>query len=194
MSETSGGENAFPELLTERLRLRRIIASDVSAVLDLFGDERVVEFYDLARFTSPDQAEKMISQFDEMHAARKGIRWAITLRSEDRLIGTCGFNEWLKISRRGTLGYDLTPSHWNHGYMTEALRAVMDYGFKEMNLNRLEAYVMSGNLGSIQLLRKLGFQLEGVLRQRGFWKGAFHDLQLFASLREDAMVQGKEWG
>lgn len=69
--------------------------------------------------------------------------------------------------------------------MREALTAMLAFGFGPMQLNRVEALVVPENTPSQHLLRRLGFECEGLLRQHGFWKGSFHDLHLFSLLKKD---------
>ncbi len=72
--------------------------------------------------------------------------------------------------------------------MTEALEAMLRFGFDAMSLNRIEADVTVGNDASVRVLEKLGFQREGLLRQRGYWKGSYHDLWLFSLLRDEIAI------
>jgi ribosomal-protein-alanine N-acetyltransferase len=86
------------------------------------------------------------------------------------------------------LGYELHPDHWRKGLMTEALQAVLEFGFHggaTPVVHRMEALVDSRNTASIRLLEKLGFQMEGVRRHFGFWKGFYVDVLLFAMLNTD---------
>jgi ribosomal-protein-alanine N-acetyltransferase len=69
--------------------------------------------------------------------------------------------------------------------MTEALHSVIAYGFDHLRLNRIEAWVMPENRASSRVLEKLGFSSEGVLRERGFWKGTYHDLEMFSLLKRE---------
>ena len=85
----------------------------------------------------------------------------------------------------GEIGYELAKAHWRQGIMTEALFAVIEFGFQAIALNRIEAMVMLENTASFKLLQKLGFLEEGILREYGYWKGQFHDLRIFSLLKKD---------
>jgi ribosomal-protein-alanine N-acetyltransferase len=174
-----------PTLETERLILRAITVADAPALFSIFGDAEVTRFYDLETFTTIDEAEALARQFASTQAAGRGLRWGIQPRGQSQLIGTVGFNDWAQASRRCGLGYDLARSQWGSGLVPEALRAILAHGFVTLGLNRIEAFVMQGNDRSMRLLRKLGFREEGILRQRGAWKGRFHDLTLFALLQSE---------
>jgi ribosomal-protein-alanine N-acetyltransferase len=101
------------------------------------------------------------------------------------LIGTVGYHKWEKAYFRAEIGYDLSPDCWGQGYMTEALRAVISHGFERMGLNRIDALVYIHNDRSTQLLQRLGFRQEGLLRDYFCLNGIFFDHYLFALLRRE---------
>ena len=84
----------FPELETDRLELTQIRENDRDAVFDLFSNDLVVEYYDLATFTDISQAKELVSLFSSRFESSLGIRWAIRIKGAPCLIGTCGFNSW----------------------------------------------------------------------------------------------------
>jgi ribosomal-protein-alanine N-acetyltransferase len=173
---------AFPEIETERLLLREILPDDAPAILAIFGDPAVTRYYDLETYTNLGQAQELIDFFDESFELERALRWGIERKADGKLLGTCGY-VWLRRFR-GEIGYDLAQAYWRNGYMSEALDAILEFGFVELDLNRIEALTMTEHLASADLLRKLGFCEEGILRQHDYFKGAFHDMRLFAILRE----------
>lgn len=179
--------DSVPTLQTDRLTLRRVRSdSDLAALYDLFADPDVARYTDTGPFTALSEAVEVMTWIDDIFTRRQGMRWALTLKhDEDTLIGTAGYNWWHHANSSSEVGYDLARRYWNQGLMTEALRAVLAFGFDQMALNRIEAEVTVGNESSIRVLAKLGFQREGLLRQRGFWKGAYHDVWLYSLLRGD---------
>ena len=175
----------FPQLETDRLILRKMTPDDAEPIFQIFADDEVTKFYDVASFTSIGQARELIELNLERFNRREGIRWAIVRKEDDTLVGTCGYNNLYKTSRRGVIGYDLARAYWGKGIITEALRVMIRYGFEGLGLNRIEAFVMPENLASMNALRKLGFREEGVLREYGFWKGQFVDLKCFSLLKRE---------
>lgn len=174
----------FPILETVNLRLRELVPSDADNVLRIFADDEVTRFYDFDTFTSLGQAADLIVRQATRYEKGEAIRWGITQRANDVVIGTVG----LVISRSsaiGGLGYDLARPYWRRGIMTEALRIVIGYSFLSVNLNRLQALVMPGNVASINLLEKLGFVEEGILREYAFFKGRYQNLHCFSLLRRE---------
>lgn len=176
----------FPTLRGEQLQLRALAATDADAVYRQFSDDEVTRYYDLDTFTDPAQGEQLVASWLQRYERRFGIRWAICrLDSPAQLIGTCGYNLWIQGSARAVLGFDLERSHWRQGIMTEALQLTLDYGFGTMELNRVEAVVFRDNAASCNLLAKLGFTREGLLRQYEYLHGSFEDMYMFSQLRQD---------
>lgn len=180
---------SFPEFATSRLVLNKIETDDVEALYSLFSSSDVVKFYDLERFHERSQAEKLIQLFHSRYDASLGIRWAIRLKSDGALIGTCGFNSWNEKMRNATLGYDLKPSLWCQGIITEALTAVLRGAFAGVlpcgALHRIQADTIPGNVASEKVLLKLGFVEEGLRRDCAFFKGAFYDMKCFGLLQTE---------
>ncbi len=114
-----------------------------------------------------------------------GVRWGITLKGSDELIGSAGLYKWTKKTSQVETGYDLDPEHWGQGIMTEAMTAIIDHAFDVMKVNRIEALVSPRNKHSMRLVRALGFRKEGVLREHDFYNGKFTDDYLFALLKRD---------
>ncbi len=175
----------FPVLETERLRLRMVRPGDITAVFEIFGDEYVTRYYGLETYTSIDQAAERIHIYRRNFSKRRSIRWGITFKDSEWLLGTVGIMNWKPRFYNAALGYDLARRYWRQGIMFEALTAVLNYAFTTMQMNRLEAFVMPQNKPSSQLLEKLGFQNEGLMREYGYWRGKFHDLNLYSILRDD---------
>ncbi len=176
--------DTFPSLETTNLHLRALRPGDGEAVYRLFADDEVTRFYDFDSFTGLGQAADLITRQSARFALGEGLRWGITQRNTDVVIGTIG----LMIDQQnaiGSLGYDLAHPYWRLGIMSEALAIVTRFGFRTVNLNRLEALVMPGNIASLKLLAKLGFTEEGLLRQYRFFKGRYQDLICLSRLRQE---------
>lgn len=175
----------FPQLETKNLLLRRMHSADASALFKVLADDEVTEFYDDDAFTDISQASDQIEAWENGFKNKGCIRWGITRKDEGYIIGSCGYYGFHTWYRRASIGYEIARNNWRQGIMTEALSAIIDYGFGEMELNRLEAVVMPENTASIKILEKLGFRKEGLLEEYEKWgsKG-FVDLCMFAMLRK----------
>jgi ribosomal-protein-alanine N-acetyltransferase len=117
--------NMFPQLETSRLLLTELVHTDAQGVFDVFSNEHVVEFYDMAAFKTIVEAEQLIQRMRDRYESKAGIRWGLRLKSSDRLIGTCGFNSWIPAMRNAVVGYDLGESFWGKGLATEALTEII---------------------------------------------------------------------
>jgi len=177
--------DSFPELNTNRLFLREISQEDAEAIFDYFSMDIVTEYYDLETFDEIIEAKQLIKAFRHRYLENKAIRWGIVLKGENRLIGTCGFHSIEFEHDKLEIGYELHPTYWKRGIMTEAITAIIKIGFESMNANRIEAFYDPDNVASEQLLKKVGFQKEGVLRERFFEKGQYVDATVASYLRRD---------
>lgn len=177
----------FPTITTERLVLREITEVDHEWYLKHFS---LPEIVDGTGFPAPkDMAaarEELESYIMKLFRESTGIRWGITFKGSDELIGSCGFYKWEHDPhRRIETGYDLHPAHWGKGIMKEAMTAIIDYGFENMGLNRITLLAVSFNERSIALARRMGFVREGTLRENAFFRDGFYDDEYFAMLRSD---------
>lgn len=175
----------FPQLETKNLILRETKLADAPAVFQIFADDEVTKYHDLDTATSLKQAHFLIERRAERFKNNQGIRWGIARKQDNIIIGSCGYS--IRNRFQAEIGYELARAYWRKGIMTEALRAIINWGFHQLDFNRIEAMVMVENIASINLLGNLGFVEEGLLREYGFWKGQFHDLKVFSLLRKDYM-------
>lgn len=176
--------DTFPILHTDRLDLIEIKQEHLRDIFKLFSDSKVTQFYNVVTLSKEEEAQKFIDWFHNRFADKAAIRWGISLKGHNSIIGTIGFNNFTK-RHRANLGYDLQADFWNKGYVTEALKIVIDFGFKELDLNRIEAEVMQGNIASERVLTKLGFTREGILRQWMYWNDKHYDMTMFSFLKAD---------
>jgi ribosomal-protein-alanine N-acetyltransferase len=176
---------AFPTLKTERLILREIIPSDAEALFRIRGDYEVTKYNIGTAYDRLEQAEDLIAAMAQAYREEKEIRWGISFKTENTLIGMVGYNYWIRRDARGSVGYDLARAYWGQGIMTEALAVVVAFGFRRMGLNRIEADADARNPASARVLAKVGFHQEGLQREQFYEDSSFNDLVLFALLRKD---------
>ena len=143
--------------------------------------------------TAPDEGAvwSIIEWANEIYAQQSGIRWAVTLKPDSTMIGSCGFHLYNPANRWLEIGYELHPDYWRQGLMSEAVSAVLRFCFDRLRVHRIEANVTVGNAASAGLLRHLGFVLEGTWRERVFWRGQFHSLWQFSILEAEYRQRGQ---
>ncbi len=176
--------NGFPVLETERLRLVEITQEHLEDLFKLFGDGSVTKYYNIKTFKEPKDGQLYLDWFINRFKEGLGIRWGIQLKGEAGIIGTIGFNNFTK-NHRANLGYDLQSAYWGKGYIPEALEAVIQYGFGQLQINRIEAEVMVGNIASEKVLLKAGFQQEGILREWMYWDNRYFDMVMYSRIKEE---------
>jgi ribosomal-protein-alanine N-acetyltransferase len=174
--------SAFPTLYTPRLCLREITLDDAEAIFAIRGDHAVTRHNIGPAYRDIERARLLIAEMRDAYAHMQELRWGITLPPDRQVVGMVGFNDWHRTDRRASVGYDLAQTYWGQGIMPEALGAVLAFGFRAMDLNRIEATVSAGNPASVRVLEKLGFVLEGRQREQYYDEERFCDLLLFGLL------------
>jgi len=124
-------------LSTQRLRLRPLRGDDAPALLTICSDPQVMRYSSSPPWHAIEQAQALIARDREAMAAGQYLRLGI--ERDGGLIGYCTLFQLDPQNRRAELGYVLAVSAWSHGYMGEALRALLDYGFGTLDLHRVEA-------------------------------------------------------
>lgn len=176
----------FPLLETDRLILKELNYKDLNTLFQYWSDDEVTKYMNIDSFTSTKQVEDMVNLLNDLFQNKQAIRWGIFEKKNNQLIGTCGYNTGFnKEACIGEIGYDLGKMYWGHGYMQEALRSIINYGFIELNLNRIEGYVILGNAKSENTLDKLGFKKEGILREHGCYKDNYWDECIYSLLKRE---------
>lgn len=184
----------IPDIQTERLSLRAISNTDCEGVLRIFSDPLVVEYYDIAPLSDRAAALRMIEGFAAWFKLGDAIRWGIWHAESDVLIGTCCFDQIHRSFRRVNLGYNLSSKFWGSGYASEACQAIVQWVLKDglgTPVNRIQAVTVPENVKSERVLKRLGFQREGLLREFGFWGGLPRDMNMFGLTKSDWDFHGK---
>ena len=107
------------------------------------------------------------------------------MKGGEEFIGEIGFYDYEQKHRKAEIGYKLSKKHWRKGYMSEALEAILDYMYGNLEINRIQALVDPRNPPSYLLLEKYGFKQEGTLRDYEFEKGDYVDLIMLSLLRRE---------
>ena len=176
---------APPVLRTARLVLRPMAGTDNHALLAVMADPEAMRYFSSAPWSTLAQADASIDNTLADYASGAALRLAITLDGSNELLGTCTLYAFHRTNRRCEIGYILGRPHWGKGYMGEALIALLDYGFTQLALHRIEADIDPRNLASGKLLVRLAFRPEGYMRERWIVNGEVSDSALFGLLRSD---------
>ena len=152
------------ELITSSLKLRLLKRSDVAAIQREVSDPRVARYTTIPHPYPENGAEEFLTLVEKQHAEQTTFTFAIELRGESQLIGVIGIGND-KVHRQAEAGYWISPNYWGRGYATEALQAIINFGFEELNLKRISTGVFAGNDASVRVQEKCGLVLEGTLRE-----------------------------
>lgn len=120
--------NTFPIIETERLILREVTNEDALAMFDYLSDQDVVKHMGLEPYKTPTEVLEEINWYQLIREEGTGIRWGITLKNMDTVIGSCGFLNMHPKHYRAEVGFELSKLYWGKGIAKEALKAVLDYG------------------------------------------------------------------
>ena len=172
----------FPILSTERLLLRRIEESDVNEIFILRSDKRVMQFIERRSAKSIEEALLFIQNINDLIKNNDAIQWAIIFNNDPKLIGTICIWNISKEHHRGEIGYVLHTDAHGKGIMQEALKAVINFGFKILKLHSIEADVNPDNIPSIKLLERNKFTREGYFKENIFFDGKFFDTVVYSLL------------
>ena len=134
----------FSEIKSERLLLRKIEESDWEVVLFLRSDKTITKF---------------IERPENRKTKNKSISWGITIKTNPQIIGTICLWNFSKDNKIAEVGYDLKLEFQGNGIMSEALNCIINFGFNELKLDKIEAFTHTKNENSKRLLEKCEFLL-----------------------------------
>jgi RimJ/RimL family protein N-acetyltransferase len=175
----------FP-IETERLVLREFRASDESDVHAYAGDPEVVRLM----IWGPNTFEQTRAFLQTVLKAqeqwpRPFVELAIEPKGEGRMIGSIGLRVKDERNRSADIGYVLARKDWGCGYMTEAVRAILEVAFRRLELHRVWATCDPGNHASYRVMEKVGMRREAHFRKDAMKKGEWCDSYLYAILAEE---------
>jgi len=165
--------------------MRWISEDDVAAIYDIFSDPQVMRYWSSGPLTDREAAAAM--QRDIADGNRSGLKWkwGLALNDTNVLIGTVTLFNLSLDNGRAEIGYAMGRKYWGQGYMHEALTALIVHAFDVLNLRRLEADVDPRNTSSVRSLERLGFQREGLLRERWHVGGELQDAYFYGLLKRE---------
>lgn len=177
----------FPTLQTERLILRAFNIEDAPAVTKYVSEKAIAATtLNIPHPYVQEMAKEWIGTHKEAYENGQAVRFAITSGETGELIGAIGL-EILAVHERAEVGYWIGKPFWSNGYCTEALIAVLQYGFESLGLERIYASHFRKNPASGRVMQKAGMEYEGRLRHHVKKWGEFKDLEIYSSLRSSSM-------
>jgi [ribosomal protein S5]-alanine N-acetyltransferase len=170
-------------LIGSRVALRALNSGDKESIFALFSDSEAMRYWSYPPYTELSQAEQRLEK--DVAGVEKGewLPWGVALG--ETLIGTVTLHDLNPEQGRAELGYMLGRKYWGRGLAREAATLAIDHAFGTLGLRRLEADIDPRNVASAKLLERLGFQKEGVLRERWRVGEEISDTALYGLLKRD---------
>lgn len=173
------------QLHTERLLLTGFSQADMTFIFENHTKDEIMKILghrsDEEYLTEEQKQRNGYGSYN-----RTFILFLLTEKASNRIIGRCGLHNWNKDHKRAEIGYHLSDENDKRkGFMSETVSAVLDFGFNELKLHRIEALVGSTNIPSLRIIEKHGFVKEGLLRKHMLIAGEYQDSVLFAKLNDD---------
>ena len=173
----------FPNLTTSRLNLRQITEADLENIYSGLSNPDVIKYYGV-NYDSLEATWEQLEWYAELEHTQTGIWWAVILAETGEFCGAIGYNNRSREHKKAELGFWLLPVFWGKGYVQEALKPVLEYGFDKLDLHRIEAFVETENISSQKTLQKCHFQQEGILRDSEIKNGRFVSVAIFSKLKK----------
>jgi len=174
-----------PVIETQRLILRRMLKRDYKDMYEYACQHAVTEYLLWDVHPAESYTQRYLSYIQTRYRAGDFYDWAVIWKRTDKMIGTCGFTRFNTEANSAEVGYVLNPAFWGIGVAPEAVKAVMRFGFSELNLHRIEARYMAKNQRSRRVMEKVGMEFEGIARDSMFVKGRYVSVGTCAILRSD---------
>jgi len=179
----------FPVLQTSRLILRRMELKDAHNMYIMRSDDQVMRYLDRPKAVSPEEMLNKVKQIYNDTEAGSCIQWTICTLDDNQLIGNICIWNIDKNHHRGELGYMLRREYHSQGFMMEAIKEVIQYGFNVMNLHSLEGQVTPKNIPSIKVLERNGFVREAYYRENYLYEGKFIDTAVYSLLNKKSLYK-----
>ena len=155
----------FPVLTTSRLKIRRLSFEDEKEIFAIRSDKEIAKYLDRPLCENSTEAGNFIGKVNSGIDKNECVYWAVTIKEDPKLIGTICLWNFSEDKFTAEIGFEILPEYQGKGIMSEALAAVIDYGFNTIYLKSIEGEVDPENMRSIKLMERHGFKLLGSIRE-----------------------------
>jgi ribosomal-protein-alanine N-acetyltransferase len=175
----------MPELETERLVLRRMRLVDAEDMYEYARQTEVTRYLLWSPHPDISHTQDYLRYIASRYATGSFYDWAMVLKKNGKMIGTCGFTRFDFRHDCGEIGYVINPAYQGQGIATEAVARVIRFGFENLGLNRIECKYMPDNIASRRVMEKNRMVFEGIRRQGMLIKGEYRDVAICSILKEE---------
>lgn len=171
---------------TERLVLRRFELSDWKDMnQNWVSDHDIQHGYCEPTYETEEEIKGLLNSYISKYETNEAYRWAIILKENNQCIGQIAYFLVDSNNHFGEIEYCVGKAFQNKGYVTEATKAIIDYGFERINFNKVQICHRANNLPSARVIEKLGFHKDGVLREFFYRDGEYIDRVYYSILRRE---------
>ncbi len=174
-----------PVLYTNRLMLRKLERFDSDDMFEYASLPEVTEFLLWKPHPDLNYTKKYLSFVNSQYKNCQFYDWAVCLKDSGKMIGTCGFTKIDARNMCGEIGYVINPAYRGNGYAAEAAKKVLEFGFEDLALQRIEARYMVKNTASKCVMDKLKMQFEGIHRNAVQLNGEFVSVGICSILKDE---------
>ncbi len=177
--------NKSPIIETKRLIIREMKVSDYKDMYEYACREEVSRYLLWAPHPDRDYTKQYLKRIESLYRRGEFHDYGVVFKENGKFIGTCGFAAIDRANNSAEAGYVLNPDYWNMGIATEALSALIGYGFDRYDFNRIEARYMVENTASRRVMEKCGMTFEGIHRGSLNVREKYRDIGYCAILQKD---------
>ena len=174
-----------PELDTPRLTFRKMLKKDSEDMYEYASQRAVTEYLMWSPHDSEAYTRRYLTYLQSRYRTGEFHDWALVYRENGKMIGTCGFTRFNLEANSAEIGYVLNPAYWGMGLAPEAARRILQFGFLELRLHRIEAHYMIGNDRSRRVMDKIGMTFEGIQRESLHVRGHYVSIGVCSILMEE---------
>ena len=169
----------FPLIETERLIMKKMSHSDAEKIYEMRSNPKMHEHTDSKPDESIDDTIAYINKMNKGIEEGKWLIWAIEDKGTQKVIGSISIWNFNPEEGSGELGYGITPEYQGRGLMKEALLCIVEYGFRSISLNAIEAYTEENNTKSLKLLESCGFSLVNKVQDKGYYSDKTYNMLVY---------------
>ncbi|MCK9470848.1 MAG: GNAT family N-acetyltransferase [Bacilli bacterium] len=177
---------AFPCLETSRLVLRKMSFKDATDLFEIRSNPEMIDYSDSKLDEFLEDTIKFIEIINRGIEKNKWINWGIIHKENNKLIGTINIWNFDMEEKKAEIGYGLNPKYQGKGLMSEALKEVINFGFKEIGLDSIEVWTEKRNERSIKLIEKHGFNYLKEVREMGYYKKQQFNMKVYVLNKGDS--------
>jgi ribosomal-protein-alanine N-acetyltransferase len=175
----------FPVLQTERLILRNLKDSDLQGLFNLRSNPENMKYIPRDLHQNFEDTKAQMEMILSRIELNEGINWVVTTKDSDEFMGILGLYRIEPENFRAEIGYMILPQFCNNGFVTEALKSIVNFGFHSLKLNSIEAIIDPSNAASEKVLQKLQFKKEAHILENLYFDGKFWDSVIYSLLKKN---------